>query len=75
MSTPQFWSQPLRYIHWASVRKPAIFWSIVIGCIGPIMAFTIPPIRYRLGDKRRPHIPLSYPIPAGPRQIPEGYDD
>jgi len=48
-------------LHWAAVEKPAIFWSIVIGSIGPVLVVTVPPIRNRLGDPKRPEIPLSYP--------------
>ncbi|KIN08037.1 hypothetical protein OIDMADRAFT_37335 [Oidiodendron maius Zn] len=76
MSTiPRFFSQPLRYIRWASIEKPAIFWSIVIGSIGPVMVVTVPGIRNRLGDPKRPEIPLTYPVPSGPRKPISGYDD
>ncbi|PSS28047.1 hypothetical protein M430DRAFT_91976 [Amorphotheca resinae ATCC 22711] len=75
MSTPRFFSQPLRYLHWASLEKPAIFWSIVVGSIGPVMVVTVPGIRARLGDPKRPEIPLTYPIPTGPRKQLSGYDD
>ena len=61
MSTPRFWRQPLRYMHWASVERPAIFWSCVVGCIGPIMVVTVPPIRRYFGDGERPPIPMTYP--------------
>ena len=60
-SIPRFFSQPLRYLRWASIEKPAIFYSIVIGSLGPIVMFVVPPIRHRLGDPQRPQIPLTYP--------------
>jgi hypothetical protein len=62
MSTvPRFWSQPVRYLRWAAVEKPAIFFSVVIGSLGPVMIVTVPPIRRRFGDGPRPAIPLTYP--------------
>jgi hypothetical protein len=51
----------LRYLRWASIEKPAIFWSIVVGSVGPVLVVAVPPIRNRLGDPRRPDIPLTYP--------------
>jgi hypothetical protein len=60
-ATPRFFQQPLKYLHWAAIEKPAIFYSIIIGSLGPICVFTVPPIRRRLGDGPRPPIPLTYP--------------
>ena len=37
MAPVHFWREPLRYIHWAARAKPAIFWSLCVGSIGPIM--------------------------------------
>ncbi|KAH8701758.1 putative NADH-ubiquinone oxidoreductase 9.5 kDa subunit [Talaromyces proteolyticus] len=75
MSVPQFWSQPLRYLRWASHEKPAIFYSIILGSMGPVALVTLPPIRRYFGDVDPEQIPFSYPIPKGPRVIPKGYDD
>ncbi|KAI9822182.1 MAG: hypothetical protein M1826_000536 [Phylliscum demangeonii] len=72
---PFFWRTPYRYLRWAAHEKPAIYYSIVIGCIGPIMMVVVPPVRHYFGDYQREKIPLTYPIPPGPRVIPEGYDD
>ncbi|EKD18899.1 NADH-ubiquinone oxidoreductase 9.5 kDa subunit [Drepanopeziza brunnea f. sp. 'multigermtubi' MB_m1] len=58
---PRFWSQPIRYLRWASIEKPAIFYSLIIGSMGPVVAMTVPPIRNMLGDHKRPEIPLTYP--------------
>jgi len=74
-SSPRFWAQPLRYLRWAAIEKPAIFYSIVVGSLGPVLIFTVPPLRKRFGDPQRPQIPLTYPIPAGPRKPLNGYDD
>lgn len=48
-------------MRWASHEKPAIFYSIVIGCLGPVITVIVPPIRRRLGDGPREMIPLTYP--------------
>ena len=61
MTTPYFWRQPLHYLRWASHEKPAIFYSIAIGTLGPLTLFVVPPIRHRLGDGPRETIPLTYP--------------
>ncbi|RWQ93987.1 putative NADH-ubiquinone oxidoreductase 9.5 kDa subunit [Paecilomyces variotii] len=87
MSAPHFWSTPLRYLRWASYEKPAIFYSIIVGSMGPVALVTLPPIRRFFGDVDPEPIPLTYPIrqanvrlpptpvPKGPRVIPQGFDD
>jgi hypothetical protein len=60
-ASPFFFSTPLRYLRWASVNKPAYFYSIVIGCAGPIMVLTVPPVRRYMGQEQRPKIPMTYP--------------
>ncbi len=61
MSTPRFFSTPLRYLRWVSFEKPAIFYSIVVGSLGPVFMVVVPPVRRRLGDGPREQIPLTYP--------------
>ena len=63
MSAPriEFFKNPIRYLHWASVAKPAYFWSVVVGSFGPLSFFVVPPIRRFFGDYKRPAIPLTYP--------------
>ncbi|KXT14816.1 hypothetical protein AC579_9650 [Pseudocercospora musae] len=75
MAPVTFWQAPTQWMSYMVRKKPALFWSVVVGSVGPVALFTIPPIRYRLGDGPRPQIPLTYPIPKGPRQPPKGYDD
>ena len=58
---PFFFKQPFRYLKWASVNKPAYFYSIMIGCAGPIMLVTVPSIRRSMGAEPIPKIPLTYP--------------
>ncbi|KAJ5104541.1 NADH dehydrogenase [Penicillium alfredii] len=75
MSAPQFWSTPFRYMRWASHEKPAIFFSIFIASLGPVALVGLPPLRHALGDVDPAPIPMTYPIPPGPRVIPKGFDD
>jgi hypothetical protein len=56
-----FWSSPIRYLRWASHEKPAIFYSILLGALGPVSLFVIPPLRRMAGDEDPPKIPLTYP--------------
>jgi hypothetical protein len=61
MSTPRFFSTPFRYLRWASRERPAIFWSIFIGSLGPPMIVIVPPIRHYFGDLPREPVPMTYP--------------
>jgi hypothetical protein len=61
MSNPQFWSTPLRYLRWASHEKPAFFYSIVVGSLGPVFLVGLPPIRRYFGDVDPEPIPMTYP--------------
>ncbi|KAF2758948.1 NADH-ubiquinone oxidoreductase 9.5 kDa subunit [Pseudovirgaria hyperparasitica] len=75
-AAPHFFSTPFRYIRYASHQYPAYFWSIVVGVAGPASFFYAPPIRRAFGDNINPKpIPLTYPVPKGPRNIPTGFDD
>ncbi len=58
---PVFWSQPFRYLRWASHEKPVLFWSFLVGSMGPISVLVVPPIRHRFGDPNRPKVPMTYP--------------
>ncbi|KAI3321629.1 hypothetical protein HD806DRAFT_503073 [Xylariaceae sp. AK1471] len=73
--TPRFWSGPFRYWRWAARERPAYFWSVLIGSAGPVILFTVPPTLKRLGYERAPPIPMTYPVPTGPRKQLSGYDD
>jgi hypothetical protein len=54
--SPFFFKQPLRYLN-----KPAYFYSIIVGCVGPVMVVTVPPIRRYMGEEQIAKIPLTYP--------------
>ncbi|CAI7582349.1 NADH-ubiquinone oxidoreductase 9.5 kDa subunit [Penicillium manginii] len=75
MFHPHLWKQPGRWMRWAAHEKPAIFFSCLIGISGPIMLAALPPVRRALGDYDPAPIPMSYPIPSGPRSPPKGYED
>lgn len=60
-SSPRFFQQPLRYLRWASINKPAYFYSIIIGSMGPVLIVTVPPIRRYMGEEQIPKIPMTYP--------------
>ncbi|KAI8937944.1 hypothetical protein NX059_005627 [Plenodomus lindquistii] len=74
-SSPRFFQQPLRYLHWASINKPAYFYSIIVGLSGPVVVLTVPPIRRYMGAEPIAKIPMTYPVPKGPRPKPTGFDD
>jgi hypothetical protein len=38
-----------------------LFYSVVLGAIGPVLAFTVPPIREHLGYRPPELIPTTYP--------------
>ncbi|KAK1758658.1 hypothetical protein QBC47DRAFT_375377, partial [Echria macrotheca] len=61
MSTPRFWATPLRYIRWSARERPAYFWSVVVGAMGPVMLITVPPLRKRMGAEIPAEIPMTYP--------------
>ncbi|KAI0535314.1 hypothetical protein GGR58DRAFT_448106 [Xylaria digitata] len=73
--TPRFWAGPLRYWRWSAREKPAFFWSCVIGGAGPVILLTVPPLLKKLGYERAAPIPMTYPVPTGPRKQLTGYDD
>ncbi|KAK3905725.1 NADH-ubiquinone oxidoreductase 9.5 kDa subunit [Staphylotrichum tortipilum] len=73
--TPRFWATPLRFTRWAARERPGYFWSVVIGAAGPLIVAVVPPVRKRLGDEDAAPVPMSYPIPPGPRKTLTGYGD
>ena len=43
-----------------------LFYSVVLGAIGPVLAFAVPPIRERLGYRPPEPIPTTYPSASPP---------
>ncbi|KAF4472434.1 NADH dehydrogenase [Fusarium albosuccineum] len=74
-AAPHFWQTPLKYCRWAARERPALFWSVIIGAAGPVAMPIVPPIRHYFGDVDAPPVPVTYPIPSGPRKQLTGYDD
>ncbi|KAI0067424.1 hypothetical protein BV25DRAFT_1795155 [Artomyces pyxidatus] len=64
-----------RYLQRQAHEQPVIFYSVVIGSFGPILAFGVPPIRKKFGWQPAERIPNSYPIPNRPRRPVQGYED
>ncbi|KAL4248195.1 NADH-ubiquinone oxidoreductase 9.5 kDa subunit [Abortiporus biennis] len=64
-----------RYLQRQAHEQPVIFYSVVLGLIGPVMLVTVPPIRRSFGWKPAEVIPTSYPIPNRPRKAISGYED
>ncbi|KAI8388342.1 uncharacterized protein BYT42DRAFT_559769 [Radiomyces spectabilis] len=59
-----------------SLERPVIFWSFVLGSAGPVMVWTVPKIRREyFGYKGVAALPITYPLPQGPRNPPSGYED
>ncbi|KAJ7227206.1 hypothetical protein GGX14DRAFT_418620 [Mycena pura] len=56
-------------------ESPVIFYSCVIGLIGPVLLVSVPPLKERLGYKPAEPIPLSYPLPNRSRRPVHGYED
>ena len=67
-TTPRFWSTPLKYCRWAARERPALFFSVVIGALGPVTLATVPPLRRLIGDVDAAPIPLTYPSTFRPLQ-------
>jgi hypothetical protein len=42
-------------------ESPVLFYSVVLGSIGPVLAFGVPPIRERMGYRPPEPIPTTYP--------------
>ncbi|KAI0667472.1 hypothetical protein C8Q78DRAFT_381843 [Trametes maxima] len=67
--------QTYRYLQRQAHEQPVIFYSVVIGLIGPVLLVTVPPVRKSLGYKTSEPIPTSYPVPSRPRRPVQGYED
>ncbi|GAA5994893.1 uncharacterized protein JCM10292_004415 [Rhodotorula paludigena] len=63
------------YLQRQAHEQPAVFYSIAIGFVGPIMVLTVPDIRRRFGWKQVERPPTTYPLPNRPREKTEGYED
>ncbi|TFK28117.1 hypothetical protein FA15DRAFT_678541 [Coprinopsis marcescibilis] len=64
-----------RYLQRQAHENPVIFYSCIIGGIGPVLAVAVPPIRKHFGYVEPPPIPLGYPVPNRQRTPVQGYED
>ncbi|KAI6024849.1 hypothetical protein PISMIDRAFT_689672 [Pisolithus microcarpus 441] len=65
-----------RSLQWLAHERPVIFFSLLIGISGPVLAFSVPPIRRNYFGYVQPElIPTTYPLPQRPRRPVKGYDD
>ncbi|EDR08507.1 uncharacterized protein LACBIDRAFT_297246 [Laccaria bicolor S238N-H82] len=64
-----------RYLQRQAHENPVIFYSCIIGAIGPVMVVAIPPIRERFGYQPAEMVPTTYPLPNRPRRAVAGYED
>ncbi|GAA5863693.1 hypothetical protein JCM5296_003991 [Sporobolomyces johnsonii] len=65
-----------KYLQRQAHEKPAIFYSIILGFIGPVAVVTVPEVRKRFfGWKPVERPPTTYPLPNRPREATEGYED
>ncbi|PFH52975.1 hypothetical protein AMATHDRAFT_172490 [Amanita thiersii Skay4041] len=64
-----------RYLQRQAHESPVLFYSVVLGFIGPLMVVTIPPIRERMGYRPAEMVPTSFPLPNRPRRPVQGYED
>ncbi|PSR77095.1 hypothetical protein PHLCEN_2v8084 [Hermanssonia centrifuga] len=80
-----------RYLQRQAHEQPVIFYSCVIGLIGPLIVVTVPPIRKSMGWQYAERLPTTYPgmqlpislaplshpytVPNRPRVQLTGYDD
>ncbi|KAH9931742.1 hypothetical protein B0H21DRAFT_781037 [Amylocystis lapponica] len=67
--------QTYRYLQRQAHDSPVIFYSCVLGFMGPVMLITVPPVREKLGWKSAERVPTTYPLPRRPRQPIQGYED
>ncbi|KDQ07097.1 hypothetical protein BOTBODRAFT_39079 [Botryobasidium botryosum FD-172 SS1] len=64
-----------RYLRQSAHERPVIFWSILLGSIGPVAVGVVPPVRKSFGWKPAERIPTTYPVPNRPRHAVQGYED
>ncbi|CAG8509713.1 2502_t:CDS:2 [Ambispora leptoticha] len=70
-----FISQPFKATYRFAYDRPAYFWSLVIGFVGPVYVLVMPPIQRKYGRVKPESIPYTYPMPNRPRRPTVGYED
>ncbi|KAK0528998.1 n19m, NADH-ubiquinone oxidoreductase 9.5 kDa subunit [Tilletia horrida] len=64
-----------RYLQRSAHEQPVVFYSLLIGSVGPVLVVTVPAIRRKYGFKPAERIPSSYPLPQRAREEVSGFDD
>ncbi|KAI0338093.1 hypothetical protein BDW22DRAFT_1432756 [Trametopsis cervina] len=64
-----------RYLQRQAHEQPVLYYSVVIGLVGPLLIVTVPPVRQRMGWEPAERPPTSYPLPKRARVPVLGYDD
>ncbi|KAN0137604.1 NADH-ubiquinone oxidoreductase [Lactarius tabidus] len=68
-----------RYLQRQAHESPVLFYSVVLGLVGPVLAFGVPPISERMGYRPPEPIPTTYPSALPhvyrPRRPVQGYED
>ncbi|KAF8227315.1 hypothetical protein L208DRAFT_1297332 [Tricholoma matsutake] len=67
--------QSYRYIQRQAHENTVLFYSVVLGLVGPVMVVAVPPIREHFGYKPAEMVPATYPLPSRARKPIQGYDD
>lgn len=74
-NVPKFFSQPFRFLRYASHEHPHIVLAFVLGISGPLAAATLYGTREKFLFKDAPLIPSSYPLPGKRNPELKGFDD
>ncbi|KAE8216004.1 hypothetical protein CF319_g3180 [Tilletia indica] len=64
-----------RYLQRSAHEQPVVFYSLLIGSVGPVLVVTVPAIRRQYGWKPAERIPMTYPLPQRARDEVSGFDD
>ncbi|XP_006459392.1 N19M NADH-ubiquinone oxidoreductase subunit [Agaricus bisporus var. bisporus H97] len=67
--------QTYRYLQRQAHESPVIYYSVLLGTVGPVLAVVAPSIRESFGYKQPEMIPTTYPLPNRPRRPIQGYED
>lgn len=68
-------SNTFNYLRTSAHERPIVFYALLVGFSGPIAVVTVPRVRASYGWKPAERIPITYPLPEGPRKSVSGYED
>ncbi|KAF5342500.1 hypothetical protein D9611_001528 [Ephemerocybe angulata] len=64
-----------KYLQRQAHENPVLFYSCIIGAVGPVLALVVPPVRAHFGYVPPPPLPMGYPVPNRARRAVTGYED